>query len=118
MPRACFDQFTKVEGFTTNDEGENLQTKIQTGMRTVFAEWNRLESTFNGIHLKFNSNAMGEQKYREAVQKTLLDMQQCIQEADARVQVIHASIGHDTGASEDDTISVWEAVAALKKGLE
>lgn len=118
MTRARFDKFSPVEGVSDEDEGEVLQAKIQTGLRTVFAEWNRLESTFNVIHLKFNSDATGEQKYREAVQKTLLDMQQCIREADARIQVIHASIGQDAAASEDATITVWEAIAALKKGLE
>jgi hypothetical protein len=34
------------------------------------------------------------------------------------MQVLHAAIGHDLVASEDDTIAVWEAIAAMKKGLE
>jgi hypothetical protein len=31
---------------------------------------------------------------------------------------MHAAIGHDLEASEDDTILVWEAIASLKKGLQ
>jgi hypothetical protein len=48
----------------------------------------------------------------------MLEMQGSIREADARIQVLHAAIGHDLEASEEDTISVWEAIAAVKKGLE
>jgi hypothetical protein len=106
MARERFDHFSIVESIPTMDEGEILASEVQVGLRIIFVEWNRLESTFNVIHLKFNDNANGEQKYREAVQKTLLDMQQCIRQADAQIQVIHAAIGHNAKASEDDTISV------------
>jgi hypothetical protein len=57
-------------------------------------------------------------RYREAVQKTMMEMQASVCEADARIQVLHAAIGQDLEASEEDTISVWEAIAALKRGLE
>jgi ABC-type transporter Mla subunit MlaD len=30
---------------------------------------------------------------------------------------MHAAIGQDLDASEDDTMSVWEALAAMKQGL-
>jgi hypothetical protein len=84
----------------------------------LFAEWNRLEATFNMIHLKLNGTANGEQRYREVVQKTMMEMQGSIREADTRINVLYAAIGQDIKSSEEDTLSVWESIAALKKGLE
>jgi truncated hemoglobin YjbI len=72
----------------------------------VFAKWLRLEATFNIIHLKFNDSASGEHKYWEAVQKTMLDMHECIQQADAWIQLMHVAIRHVFEASEEETISV------------
>jgi hypothetical protein len=94
-----------------------LQSKIQSGLKTVFAKWNRLKATFNVIHLKFNDTATGEQKYREAVQKTMLDMQESIRQADSRIQLMHAAIGHDFKASKEETISLWEVITGVKKEL-
>jgi hypothetical protein len=118
MPEERQEHFTALEVLPIDGPSDLLDSKIQNGLRTVFAEWNRLESTFHMIHLRFNGTATGEQRYREAVQKTMLEMQGSIRQADARIQVLHAAIGHDFEASEDDTISVWEAIAAVKKGLE
>jgi hypothetical protein len=118
MAEERLEPFSAVEGFAEDDDGDFLEAKIKSGLRTVFAEWNRLEATFDMIHLKFNGAAKGEQRYREAVQKTMMELQGSVREADARIQVLHAAIGQDLEASEEDTISVWEAIAALKKGLE
>jgi hypothetical protein len=65
-----------------------------------------------------NRLTVGEQKYHEAVQHSLQDIQSSSRDADAWIQVMHAAIGHDLQVSENDTISVWEVIAALKKGLE
>jgi hypothetical protein len=56
MSRERFDHFSSVESISEDQEGDEvyLQDKIQTGLRTVFAKWNQLESTFNVIHLNFN----------------------------------------------------------------
>jgi hypothetical protein len=118
MPEERQEHFSTLEAFAVDVEDDFLDSKIQNGLRTVFAEWNRLESMFHMIHLRFNGTATGEQKYREAVQKTMLEMQGSIREADARIQVLHAAIGQDLEASEEDTISVWEAIGAVKKGLD
>jgi hypothetical protein len=48
----------------------------------------------------------------------MMETKASVREADARIQVLHAAIGQDLEASEEDTISVWEAIAALKRGLE
>jgi hypothetical protein len=48
----------------------------------------------------------------------MLEMQGSIREADARIQVLHAAIGNDLEASKDNTVSVWEAIAAVKQDLE
>jgi hypothetical protein len=45
-------------------------------------------------------------------------MQGSICEANARIQVLCAAIGHEAEASEDDTILIWEAISASKKGLK
>jgi hypothetical protein len=111
------DQFSVREGYKLREEGDVLQAKIQSGLKTVFAKWNRLKATFDVIHLKFNDTATGEQKYWEAVQKTMLDMQESIRQADSRIQLMHAAIGYDFEASEEGTISVWQAIAGVKKEL-
>ncbi len=117
MAEERLEPFSAVEDFAEDDDGDFLEAKIKSGLRTVFAEWNRLEATFNMIHRKLNGTANSEQRYREVVQKTMMEMQGSIREADARIQVLHAAIGQDIKASEDDTISVWEAIAALKRGM-
>jgi hypothetical protein len=97
--------------------GEYLQAKIQSGLKTVFAEWNWLEAMFNIIHLKFNNTASSEHTYQEAIQKTMLDMQESIRQADLIIQLMHVAIGYDFEASKEETILVWEAIAGVEKGL-
>jgi hypothetical protein len=52
MTEERLEPFSMVEGFAEDDDGAFLEAKIKSGLRTVFAEWNRLEATFNMIHLK------------------------------------------------------------------
>jgi hypothetical protein len=63
MTREWVEHFSLVDPISVNDNGMILEAKIQNGLRTVFAEWNRLASTFNMIHLKFNRIATGKQCY-------------------------------------------------------
>jgi hypothetical protein len=46
------------------------------------------------------------------------EMQGSVRDADTRMQVLHAAIGHDLEASENETMSVWEAIGLLTKGLK
>jgi hypothetical protein len=117
MAKECLEHFSQLEGYELGEEGEYLQAKIKSGLKMVFTKWNWLEATFNIIHLKFNDSASGEHKYREAVQKTMLDMQECIRQVDACIQLMHVAIGHDFDASEQNTISIWEAIVGVVKGL-
>jgi hypothetical protein len=105
MGRDGFEHISSLDELGQDDDSDDvdLQAEIQVTFRTVFAEWNRLESAFNAvIHLKFNSNASGEQKYRDFVQRSLHDIQGSIRAGDACIQVMHAAIGQDLDASEDD----------------
>jgi hypothetical protein len=61
MTEERLEPFLMVEGFAEDDDGAFLEAKIKSGLRMVFAEWNRLEATFNMIHLKFDGTAKGEQ---------------------------------------------------------
>jgi hypothetical protein len=68
LPEERQKHFTTLEAFAIDEDNDNsLDSKIQYGLRAVFAKWNRLESMFHMIHLKFNGTASGEQRYREAV---------------------------------------------------
>jgi hypothetical protein len=40
MSGELLDHFTMVKGLTNSDKGKVLETKIQNGLRTVFAKWN------------------------------------------------------------------------------
>lgn len=70
-------------------------------------EWNCLKATFKIIHLKFNNSASGKHKYWEAVQRTMLEMQDFIHQANAQIQLMYyASIGHNFDTSEEEIISI------------
>jgi hypothetical protein len=119
MPMERSDSFSAVTNFLDTDvDGKALDDKIQAGLRTIFAEWNRLEARFSLIHSKFNDTSTGEQRYRQAVQKTMLEMQNSVRDADTRIQVLHAAIGRDLEALENETLCVWEAIGLLTKGLK
>jgi hypothetical protein len=51
MGRERFAHFSSLEQLGQEDDSDDveLQAQIQTILRTVFAEWKRLESTFNVV---------------------------------------------------------------------
>jgi hypothetical protein len=85
----------------------------------MFADWNKLKTTFELINMHFNTSSSGEQKYGKAVQTTIMDIHEAICAAeDMRIQLMHAAVRKDFEASEQGTISVWEAISSLKSELE
>jgi hypothetical protein len=54
------EPLSEIEPIWENEEGEVLESKISQGIRTVMADWNKLEANFELIRLELDTASQGE----------------------------------------------------------
>jgi hypothetical protein len=110
-------RLTPIENITLpalDDTEVMIKEKGQTGLQMVRSEWSRIQANFEFILLEINKKASNSQKYRAAVADSFSDLQAAVQETDVRIQLMMARIGTDSVASEEETVTIWEALQRIQ----
>jgi methyl-accepting chemotaxis protein len=102
---------------SSDDTPSTAKDKHQAGLRTVLGEWSRIQANFEFILLEMNKKAGNSKKYRAAVAETFSDLQAAVHETDVRIQLMTARLGTDDYASEQENVTLWEAVRRIQDDL-
>jgi hypothetical protein len=113
-PRSDRLPLTKLD--TLEDSmGEDEQSHlIDHTLRTVLAEWYKLDANFELIQLELQSNSRGELRYRNTINTTMEEMRGAVNDMTSRIQVLAASIGTGSEDADAGPMSLWEAIEDLR----
>jgi hypothetical protein len=112
--RIKLDPIASVNSPLPDDTAMTAKEKNQSGLWSILGKWNRLQASFEFILLEINKKTTTGQKYRAAVAQTFLDLQAAVHKTDLQIQLMYARIGMDAIASEEETVTIWEAVCRVK----
>jgi hypothetical protein len=85
------------------------------GIQTVLIEWDRVVEHFDLLFEEIGSLGIGEKKYRAALTQTIMRLQSGVGDANGRALILAARMGQDELASDQGSITVWEAIASMKE---
>ncbi len=102
---------------SSHDTAMTAKQKNQAGLWTALGEWSCIQVNFKFILLEINKKASNSQKYRAAVAETFSDLQAAVHETDVQIQLMTACLGTDDYASEQENVTLWEAVQRIQDDL-
>jgi hypothetical protein len=103
----------------STDENDEIQSqKVESALRKIFANWNKIETKFHQlVHLELDTTARSTMKYRNTVTDVICDVQEAMEETNNRVQILQASLGDQVDDPEAGPLSIWEAIKKLRSEL-
>jgi hypothetical protein len=111
-------QFSEITSLDIDDGEEVERGKTQRALQTIMSEWNRLNTTFELIHMGLDKTGISETRYRNTVSETLGELQEAIRGADAKMQLLNAGVGLAITDTDEGPMSVWDAVQQLRSNVQ
>jgi hypothetical protein len=91
--------------------------KVESALRKIFANWNKIEAKFQLVHLEFDTTACSKVKYRNTVNDVIREIQDAMAKTDNRIQILQASLGDQVDDPEAGPMLIWDAIQKLQTEL-
>ena len=115
---AVLDDIKDLESLPDEPTQEDREDHTRDSLAVIIDEWNKVKANFGLLNSELRTQGASESKFRDVLAGTISSMQSVIHDSDAKIQLLVSRIGESREASDEGSLTCWDAVKQLQEGLE